>query len=131
MTTTPTTTVTRVFTQDDVDAFGRLSGGTGHIHTDPEFAAATRFGRPLVQGLYLLAVVEQALDEVTTDWSDLQVRFVAPVRVGDGFTVTVARDADGTLQVTGTTTETALVGTATRPARDAGPSPSPRHPSGQ
>ncbi|WP_132431408.1 MaoC family dehydratase [Pseudonocardia endophytica] len=104
----------RVFTQDDVDAFGRLSGGTGHIHTDPEFAAATRFGRPLVQGLYLLAVVERALDEVTTDWADLRVRFVAPVRVGDAFEVTVVDGDDGTLQVTGSTHETALVGTAIR-----------------
>ena len=105
----------RLFTQADVDAFGQASGGTGHIHTDPEFAAATRFGRPLVQGLYLLAVVERALDEVTTDWSDLQVRFVAPVLVGDEFTVTVVEDADGTLRVTGVTGEgTALVGTATR-----------------
>lgn len=110
----------RVFTQDDVDAFGRASGGTGHIHTDPGFAAATRFGRPLVQGLYLLALVERALDEVTTDWTDLQVRFVAPVRVGDEFEVTVAEDADGTLRVTGTTDETALLGTAVRGPRPAG-----------
>ncbi len=108
------TTVRVRFTQDDVDAFGQLSGGTGHIHTDPEFAAGTRFGRPLVQGLYLLAVVERALDDVTPDWTDLQVRFVAPVRVGDEFLITVAEDADGTLQVTGSTIETALVGTATR-----------------
>lgn len=109
------TTLRRVFTQDDVDAFGRVSGGTGHIHTDPEFAAATRFGRPLVQGLYLLALVERALDETTTEWTDLQVRFVAPVHVGDAFEVTVVQDADGTLQVTGSTTATALVGTASRP----------------
>lgn len=110
------TTLRRVFTQDDVDAFGWVSGGTGHIHTDPEFAAATRFGRPLVQGLYLLAVVERALDEITTEWTDLQVRFVAPVLVGDEFEVVVVADADGTLQVTGSTDRTALTGTATRRA---------------
>ncbi|MDQ4116610.1 MAG: hypothetical protein M3235_06555 [Actinomycetota bacterium] len=102
------------FTQADVDAFGQVSGGTGHIHTDPAFAAATRFGRPLVQGLYLLAIVERALDEHATEWTDLQVRFVAPVRVGDEFEVTVTEDADGTLRVTGSTGETALVGTADR-----------------
>lgn len=101
-------------TQDDVDAFGQVSGGTGHIHTDPEFAAATRFGRPLVQGLYLLALVENALDDVTEDWADLQVRFVAPVRVGDEFTVTVTEGAAGSLQVTGSTVEPAVVGTAAR-----------------
>jgi acyl dehydratase len=104
----------RVFTQDDVDAFGWLSGGTGHIHTDPEFAAATRFGRPLVQGLYLLAVVERALDEITPDWADLRVRFVAPVRVGDEFEVTIVEAPDGSLQVTGSTHETAVTGTAVR-----------------
>lgn len=108
------TTLRFRFTQADLDAFGQVSGGTGHIHTDPEFAAATRFGRPLVQGLYLLAVVERTLDEVAADWADLQVRFVAPVRVGDEFLVTVTEDAGGTLQVTGSTGETALTGTATR-----------------
>lgn len=108
------TTLRRRFTQADVDAFGQVSGGTGHIHTDPEFAAATRFGRPLVQGLFLLGLVERALDETAPGWADLQVRFVAPVRVGDEFVVTVAENADGTLQVTGSTDETTLVGTATR-----------------
>jgi acyl dehydratase len=89
------TIVSRSFSQDDLDAFGVVSGGTGHIHTDPDFAAGTPFGRTLVQGLFLLAVVEKALCEAVPTWSDLSVKFVGPVGVGDEFRVEV-RDQSGT-----------------------------------
>jgi acyl dehydratase len=113
------TTLRRTFTQDELDAFGHASGGTGHIHTDPEFAAATPFGRTLVQGLFLLAVVERAIETALPDpavgWAELRVIFVAPVGVGDEFRVEVAPgDAPGLVRVeafAGSTT--ALVGTAT------------------
>jgi acyl dehydratase len=83
------TIVSRSFSQDDLDAFGLVSGGTGHIHTDPDFAAGTPFGRTLVQGLFLLAVVEKALCEAAPTWFDLSVKFVGPVGVGDEFRVEV------------------------------------------
>jgi 3-hydroxybutyryl-CoA dehydratase len=113
------TTLRRTFTQEELDAFGYASGGAGHIHTDPEFAAATPFGRTLVQGLLLLAVVERAIEtalpDPTVGWAELRVVFVAPVGVGDEFRVEIApADAPGLVRVeafAGSTT--ALVGTAT------------------
>ncbi|GAA4936772.1 MaoC dehydratase-like protein [Actinomycetospora succinea] len=109
--------VRRTFTQDDIDAFGHVSGGTGHIHTDPEFAAATPFGRTLVQGLYLLALVERAVAEAAPGRHEVSVRFVAPVGVGDEFRVEVRDhpDSPGDLAITASVGErTAVVGTATR-----------------
>ena len=44
-----------VVEQRHIEACARVAGGFGRIHLDPEFAATTRFGRPLVQGLLLAA----------------------------------------------------------------------------
>lgn len=125
------TTVRRTFTQADMDAFGQASGGTGHIHTDPDYAAGTPFGRTLVQGLFLLAVVERALSEAVAGWSDLEVKFVAPVRAGDDFRVEVVADEDvpGRWRVEGFVgPEPVLVGTAFSASRcAAGPAGTVSH----
>lgn len=86
---------TRTFSQQDILDFGFASGGTGLIHTDPEYAGRTRFGRTLVQGLFLLAVVEEAVCRSRPDWdggTDVDVSFVAPVGVGDTLTVRITPD---------------------------------------
>jgi acyl dehydratase len=48
---------TRVFSQDDFDRFAVLSGDDNPIHVDPEFAARTRFGRPVAHGMLLYGAV--------------------------------------------------------------------------
>ncbi|MQA06535.1 MAG: hypothetical protein GEV07_28780 [Streptosporangiales bacterium] len=86
-----------VFSQDDLDAFGIVSGGTGLIHTEPEYARTTSFGATLVQGIYLLAVVERQLCELVPNWADggtISVKFVSPVKTGDEFRVHFASDPD-------------------------------------
>ncbi|TYC52209.1 hydratase [Rhodobacterales bacterium] len=40
-------------TQQDFDAFARLSGDDNPIHVDPEFSARTRFGRTVAHGMLL------------------------------------------------------------------------------
>jgi acyl dehydratase len=73
------------FTQHNLDDFGRLSGGDGRIHTDPDYAAGTLFGHTVVQGMLLVALVEQAVSTVLPDGrtgAHLDVTFVAPVGVG-------------------------------------------------
>jgi acyl dehydratase len=109
-------TLRRTFTQDDLDAFGRASGGTGYIHTDPEFATATPFGRTLVQGLFLLGVIESAVGAALPagGWRDLSVTFVAPVGVGDELRVEVVPDdAPGRVRIEAVVGSTVvLVGTA-------------------
>lgn len=114
----PAVPPTRTFTQHDMDGFGLASGGTGLIHTEPAYAATTPFGATLVQGVYLLAVIERRLCERVPQWPDggaLEVRFVAPVTEGTPFTVEITESADepGTWELRGSTPSgPAVVGTA-------------------
>ena len=43
----------RVFSQSDFDRFAALSGDDNPIHVNPEFAARSRFGRPVCHGMLL------------------------------------------------------------------------------
>ena len=43
-------TWTRTITAEDVELFAQITGDRNPLHFDPAFAAATRFGRLVVQG---------------------------------------------------------------------------------
>lgn len=90
-----TVVLTHTFSQDDLDAYGAVSGGNGRIHTDPAYAAETSFGHTLVQGLLLAALVEHAVSLSRPEGragTRLDITFVAPVAVGHE--LTVVRRAD-------------------------------------
>jgi acyl dehydratase len=115
--TTPLARADRAFTQDEIDEFGRISGGNGRIHTDPAYAAASPFGRTLVQGVLLLAVVERAVCSAVPSWAragEIEAVFLGPVGAGETFHVEVFEDhAPGVLRIEGTTEHgTVLAGTA-------------------
>ena len=86
-------TVTRTFTADDVDAFARLSGDRNPLHFDPEFAAATRFGRLVVQGGLTTglfnALVAMELPGPGSVFLHQEWDYPAPVFVGDTVTASV------------------------------------------
>ena len=46
----------RHITQDDVLSFAVLTGDKHPIHYDDDYAKTTRFGRPIVHGLHLIAL---------------------------------------------------------------------------
>src|ERR1700722_45926 len=46
----------RTITKDDVLSFAALTGDKHPIHYDDEYAKTTRFGRPIVHGLHLMAL---------------------------------------------------------------------------
>ncbi len=73
----------RTFVEEDVAAFGRLTGDRNPYHFDPAFAAASRFGRPIAHGL----LVASMLTEIGGQWAwlatGMNFRFLAPVYVGD------------------------------------------------
>ena len=46
----------RCITHNDVLAFAALTGDRHPIHYDDDYAKATRFGRPIVHGLHLMAL---------------------------------------------------------------------------
>jgi acyl dehydratase len=46
----------RLVTQADVEAFAAVSGDVNPLHLDAEYAATTRFGRPIAHGLLGLSI---------------------------------------------------------------------------
>lgn len=107
-----TTSPRRIFSQQDMDQFGVASGGTGLIHTEPEFAATTPFRATLVQGVYLLAVMEKELCDWVPEWADggsLEAKFVSPVTEGTPFSVEITRDGPASWSLRGITPAGAAV----------------------
>jgi 3-hydroxybutyryl-CoA dehydratase len=84
--------VTRTFTEEEVDAFGYLSGDLNPLHMDDEFAARSPFGRRVVHGLLTAAVVSRVHTELTGPGfahAGQELRFLKPVFIGDRITVEV------------------------------------------
>lgn len=93
------TSSTRRITAEDLAAFAELSGDRHPLHTDPEWAARTRFGRPVLHGPFGIAVFlgflhdmglagESVIALLDTNW-----RYLKPMYVGDSLqcTLTVTR----------------------------------------
>ena len=90
--------VERALTQDDFNAFAKLSGDDNPIHVDPEFSAQTRFGRTVSHGMLLSTVLRGLLDQLVPDsrqvsqklmfpsptYADEPMRFSATVKSDDG-----------------------------------------------
>lgn len=79
----------RPVTANDLRAFTDVSGDRHPLHTDPGYAAGTRFGRPVVHGPFGLAAFfgmyhdlglarDSLVALLDTNW-----RYLAPVYVGD------------------------------------------------
>jgi acyl dehydratase len=83
-------TWTRTFTEDDVEAFARISGDRNPLHFDADFAAATRFGRPVVQGGLTAglfnALVAMELPGPGSVFLHQEWDYHAPVYIGDTVT---------------------------------------------
>ncbi len=77
-------------TPDHVRTFAELTGDHNPLHFDPEFAAATRFGRLVVQGGLttglLHALVAMDMPGPGTVFLSQNWKFTAPVFIGDTIT---------------------------------------------
>ena len=90
-------TLRRTVTEADVLRFAALSGDDNPHHTDPHFAAGTRFGQRIAHGALLIAYVSAAFTRYVERWLDRSVplvsygydriRFVKPVLFGDEIAV--------------------------------------------
>ena len=76
----------RRITHDDVLAFAALTGDKHPIHYDDNYARATRFGRPIVHGLHLMALTALGAAALSEQLKDSMVAmleqrsaFVRPV----------------------------------------------------
>ena len=80
----------RTFTQEDFDRFARLSGDANPIHVDPQFAADSRFGRPVAHGMLLLTVLRGLVARLAPGGrvAEQQVMFPAPTFTGEAMSFT-------------------------------------------
>ncbi len=78
---------------EDVARFGEVTGDNNPLHFDAEFAATTVFGAPIAHGIlsagYISAVIGTRLPGPGTIYLSQQLRFKAPVRIGDTVTARV------------------------------------------
>lgn|SRR5690606_35186714 len=88
-----TFTWSRTVSADDVRAFAEVSGDDNPLHLDPEYAATTPFGKPIVHGAFLLGIVSKVLGRDYPGHGAVAValsaKFLRPVPVGSEITVEV------------------------------------------
>ncbi len=89
----------RTVTDADVVLFAEVSGDDNPVHLDEPWAAATRFGGRIAHGMlsasYISTVIGTRLPGPGSIYMGQQLRFKAPVRIGDAVTATVTvREVD-------------------------------------
>ena len=84
---------TRTVTREEVQTFADVTGDDNPIHVDDEAGAASRFGQPVVHGVFLLGLASKVLGrDFPGDGSvavSLSAKFLRPVPVGSEVTVEV------------------------------------------
>jgi 3-hydroxybutyryl-CoA dehydratase len=79
--------VVKHLSQEKINRFAGISGGTGLIHVDPEFGKKTRFQSTLAHGILLLAYLSEMMkNNFGKPWftsGDLEIKFVGPAKPGD------------------------------------------------
>ena len=73
--------------EEAVRAFAEISGDFNPIHLDAEYAAGTRFGRPIVHGLLTASLISTVVGTRLPGKGSIYVsqtlKFIAPVYVGE------------------------------------------------
>lgn len=86
-------TWTRRLTMDDVRAFAEITGDDNPIHIDEEAGRASRFGRPVVHGVYVLGLASKVLGRDFPGPGSIAVsisaKFIRPVPVGEEVSIEV------------------------------------------
>ena len=84
---------TRVVTAETVREFVEATGDRNPLHSDPAFAATTRFGRVIAPGLLsgglLSAVIGTRLPGPGVVYLSQSLKFLKPVHLGDAITARV------------------------------------------
>jgi 3-hydroxybutyryl-CoA dehydratase len=80
-------TFVRTVSEDDITLFGKVSGDTNPVHFDEAFAATTPFRGRIAHGMltasYISTVLGMDVPGPGTIFLGLNMRFRAPVRIGD------------------------------------------------
>src|SRR6266550_6339917 len=76
------------FATGDVELFAAASGDRNPLHTDPEFAAETAFGSPIVHGaLIAIAMLGAVPDEPLSRIRSLRISFSGAMLQGTAATI--------------------------------------------
>jgi 3-hydroxybutyryl-CoA dehydratase len=85
-------TFTKTVSERDIVLFGEVSGDTNPVHFDEAFARTTPFKGRIAHGVltasYVSTVLGMQLPGPGTIFLGLNIRFKAPVRIGDTVTTT-------------------------------------------
>ncbi len=89
-----TATFQKTVTVDDIASYSQLTGDTNPLHSDPEYAARTRFKQPIAHGMLGAGVISSALGtqlapDAVVIYLSQSLRFRAPVSAGDTLTATL------------------------------------------
>jgi acyl dehydratase len=85
----------RTFTQEDFDRFAALSGDDNPIHTDPAFAARTRFGRTVAHGLLLSSVLRGLVEQLAPGRSLAEQNLMFPAPTFTAEPMSFSAEPDG------------------------------------
>jgi 3-hydroxybutyryl-CoA dehydratase len=84
---------TKTIAESDVNAFAELIGDFNPIHMDAEFARKSRFGGRIAHGMFtgglISAVLGNELPGPGSIYLSQQLKFLAPVYIGDSITAVV------------------------------------------
>lgn len=88
---------TKTVSEHDIELFGEVSGDTNPVHFDEAFASTTPFKGRIAHGVltasYISTVLGMQMPGPGTIFLGLNIRFKAPVRIGDTVTaVCTVRD---------------------------------------
>lgn len=77
--------IDREVSQSFIETFAQVIGDQDPIHTDPSYAATTRYGRCIAHGVILDCLISAMLSELVPGGIDakLEVEYTAPVFAGD------------------------------------------------
>lgn len=84
---------------DRIRRYAALTGDTNPLHLDAAFAATTRLGGIVAHGTLSSNLVWQMFDVSGVSVSEVQLRFLAPVRPGDVVTAEAEPLAEGGYRV--------------------------------
>jgi len=85
--------ISKVITEEVVNDFARVTGDTNPVHTDQAYAEKTIFKGRIAHGVFSLGIFSTILGNILPGYGTIylsqEVKFLAPVRIGDTITARV------------------------------------------
>ncbi len=85
--------LTRTITEKDVEEFARVTGDTNPLHLDQAYAEKTIFKGRIAHGAFSIGLLSNVLGNILpghgTIYLSHEIKFLAPVRIGDTITARV------------------------------------------